>query len=108
MSERKTPFHSLMGEEGMLLDFLIEHKGESLTFVDLNPVDLIIIYKESLINRWRDEGIIDYSYPEFDSGKPVYFKFVPTRNERTKGLYEYYTATINIDDINVPKESENL
>lgn len=91
MSERKTPFQLLMGNEGMLLDFLIEHKGESLTFVDLNPISLMNIYKESLIIRWRDEGIIDYT----DTGKwgVISFSFVPTRNAKTEGLYEYYTCS---------------
>jgi len=92
MTEIKTPYQILMGEEGMLLDFLMEHKGESLTFVDLNPVPLLTGYKQILINRWRDEGIIDYTYPE--ELKAIRFSFVPTKNERTKGLYAYYTASI--------------
>lgn len=76
----------------MLLDFLMEHKGESLTFVDLNPVSLMNGYKERLINRWRDEGIIDYTYP--GEWEAIRFSFVPTRNAKTEGLYAYYTATI--------------
>ncbi len=94
MTERKTPFQSLMGDSGILLDFLIEHKGESLTFVDLNHVELEYNHKLHLINRWRDEGIIDYLRNHDYAGKTVIFKFVPTKNERTKGLYEYYTTTM--------------
>lgn len=81
-----------MGDDGMLLDFLIEHKGESLTFIDLNPISLTNMCKESLIYRLRDEGIIDYTCPgEWES---IRFSFVSTKNAKTEGLYAYYTATI--------------